>query len=118
MPLTAAGPALLAAAMVLSSMVAAEANGIVPGRKFATVSPRPPSTNVRRETLNLVMTSSRWVFFGSVQERALRRASRRHQLRRAAIVTADEADGEKIAIRRCLQRTRAGRFSKICSREA
>ena len=48
-----------AAAMVLSSMVAALANGIVPGRKFATVSPRPPSTNVRRETLNLVMTSSR-----------------------------------------------------------
>jgi hypothetical protein len=31
----------------------------VPGKKFATVSPTPPSTNVRREILNLLMPSSR-----------------------------------------------------------
>src|SRR5664279_560543 len=98
MPLTAAGPALFAAAMVLSSMVAAEANGIVSGRKFATVSPRPPSTNVRRETLNLVMTFSLSVFFGSVQERALRRTSRRRRSRRPRYCSVDEADGAKIAI--------------------
>jgi len=87
-------------------MVAAAANGVVPGKKFATVSPSPPSTNVRRETLNLVMTFSLSVFFGSVQERALRRTSRRRQLRRATILSADKADGEKIAVRRCLWRAR------------
>jgi hypothetical protein len=47
----------LAAATVRSSMEAAKANGIVPGSKFATVSPTP-STNVRREIFDFVMVSS------------------------------------------------------------
>jgi hypothetical protein len=38
-------------------MEAAKANGIVPGSKFATVSPTP-SMNVRREIFDFVMVSS------------------------------------------------------------
>src|SRR5260370_6771306 len=57
-PLTAAARAALAAATVRSSMDAARAKGVVPGMRFATVIPTPPSTNVRREILDLVMASS------------------------------------------------------------
>src|SRR5215471_5001068 len=58
MPLTWAAPAFLAAAIVCSSMVAARANGVVPGRKFATVNPAPASMKRRRDKLRIVMTSS------------------------------------------------------------
>jgi hypothetical protein len=44
--------------MVCSSIVAARAKGVVPGAKFATVSPTLPCKNVRREKLDLDMTSS------------------------------------------------------------
>src|SRR6185295_834015 len=57
-PLTSAFPAAFAAAMVCSSIVAAWAKGVVPGTKFATVSPTLPCRNVRREKLDLDMTSS------------------------------------------------------------
>src|SRR5437588_11102726 len=58
MPLTWAAPAFLAAAIVCSSMVAAKASGVVPGRKLATVSPAPAPMKRRREMLRFVMTSS------------------------------------------------------------
>src|SRR6187401_3075660 len=57
-PLTSAFPAAFAAAIVCSSIVAAWAKGVVPGTKFATVSPTLPCRNVRREKLDLDMTSS------------------------------------------------------------
>src|SRR6185312_16532509 len=56
MPLTLAVPTFLAAAMVCSSIVAANASGVVPGTKFATVRPKPPPTNERREMSSLPMT--------------------------------------------------------------
>ena len=50
MPLTSPAPSGFAAATTRSSMLAAKAREIGwPGRKFATVSPTPPCTNVRRE---------------------------------------------------------------------
>src|ERR1051326_209629 len=68
MPLTWAAPAFLAAAMVCSSMVAPNASGVVPGRKFATVSPAPAPMKPRREMLRFVMTSSHEMsaFLGAV----------------------------------------------------
>src|SRR5262245_1595101 len=57
-PLTSAFPAAFAAAMVCSSIVAAWAKGVVPGTKFATVSPTLPCRNVRREKPDLDITSS------------------------------------------------------------
>src|SRR6478609_6130714 len=57
-PLTSAVPAALAAATVRSSIDAARANGVVPGIRFATVNPTPPSMNLRREIFDLVMGSS------------------------------------------------------------
>jgi hypothetical protein len=57
-PLTSAFPAAFAAAIVCSSIVAAWAKGVVPGTKFATVSPTLPCRNVRREKPDLDMTSS------------------------------------------------------------
>src|SRR5262249_19089502 len=44
-------------------MVAANASGVVPGTKLATVRPTLPCTNVRRERPNLDMTSSSRVIF-------------------------------------------------------
>src|SRR4029453_12076890 len=57
-PLTSAAPAALAAATVRSSMDAARASGMVPGMRFATVNPTPPSMKLRREIFDLVMASS------------------------------------------------------------
>src|SRR4051812_17551813 len=57
-PLTSTAPAVLAAATVRSSMVAASASGDVPGTKFASVRPTPPSITVRREIFDLVMATS------------------------------------------------------------
>src|SRR4026209_89346 len=57
-PLPSAFPTAFAAAMVCSSIVAAWAKGVVPGTKFATVSPTLPCRNVRLEKLDLDMTSS------------------------------------------------------------
>src|SRR5437660_11929550 len=57
-PLTSAALAALPAATVRSSIDAARANGLVPGMRFATVNPTPPSMNLRREMFDLVMGSS------------------------------------------------------------
>src|SRR6185369_4496516 len=57
-PFTSAFPTAFAAAIVCSSIVAAWAKGVVPGTKFATVSPTLPCRNVRREKPDLDMTSS------------------------------------------------------------
>src|SRR5262245_10657250 len=67
-PLTSAAPAALAAATVRSSMDAARASGMVPGMRFATVNPTPPSMKLRREMFDLVMVFLPPVFsFGCAQ---------------------------------------------------
>jgi hypothetical protein len=43
---------------VRSSMDAARASGMVPGMRFATVNPTPPSMKLRREMFDLVLVSS------------------------------------------------------------
>src|SRR5712692_5025411 len=58
-----AAPTAFAAATVRSSIDAAMASGVVPGMKFATVSPIPPSMNARREIFDLVMALSLDVLF-------------------------------------------------------
>src|SRR2546430_14843032 len=57
-PLTSAAPAALAAATVRSPIDAARANGVVPGMRFSTVNPTPPSMSLRREMFDMVMVSS------------------------------------------------------------
>src|SRR3982074_1839526 len=65
-PLTSAAPAGLAAGAGGASLAAARASGVVPGMRFATVSPTPPSMNLRREIFDLVMAFLPPVFsFGS-----------------------------------------------------
>jgi hypothetical protein len=63
MPLTSAAPAALPAATVRSSIEAARASGMVPGMRFATVSPTPASMKPRREMFDLVMAFSLQGFF-------------------------------------------------------
>src|SRR5262249_5592207 len=62
-PLTSAAPAALAAATVRSSIDAAKASGVVPGMRFATVNPTPPSMKLRREIFDLVIFLPPGVFF-------------------------------------------------------